>query len=59
MSADTKSVGEMLAATVPMAGTLNLEFLETTAERAVVRLPDQPAYHNHVGGPHAGAMFTR
>lgn len=41
-----------------MAGTLNLEFLETTAERAVVRLPDQPAYHNHVGGPHAGAMFT-
>ncbi|MFE9557808.1 DUF4442 domain-containing protein [Streptomyces sp. NPDC006692] len=52
------SVGEMLAATVPMARTLNLEFLETTPERAVVRLPDQPDYHNHVGGPHAGAMFT-
>ncbi|MFF8601059.1 DUF4442 domain-containing protein [Streptomyces sp. NPDC015232] len=58
MSADQMTVGEMLAATVPMARTLNLEFLETTAERAVVRLPDQPAYHNHVGGPHAGAMFT-
>ncbi|GGT94937.1 MULTISPECIES: DUF4442 domain-containing protein [Streptomyces] len=52
------SVGEMLAATVPMARTLNLEFLETTSERAVVRLPDQADYHNHVGGPHAGAMFT-
>lgn len=52
------TVGEMLAATVPMARTLNLEFLETTAERAVVRLPDQAEYHNHVGGPHAGAMFT-
>ncbi|MFF4083915.1 DUF4442 domain-containing protein [Streptomyces sp. NPDC001777] len=52
------SVGEMLVATVPMARTLNLEFLETTAERAVVRLPDQAEYHNHVGGPHAGAMFT-
>ncbi len=52
------SVGEMLAATVPMAKTLDLEFLETTAERAVVRLPDQAAYHNHLGGPHAGAMFT-
>ncbi|MFE3329812.1 DUF4442 domain-containing protein [Streptomyces sp. NPDC059176] len=52
------SVGEMLAATVPMARTLNLEFLETSAERAVVRLPDQADYHNHVGGPHAGAMFT-
>ncbi|MYZ36804.1 MULTISPECIES: DUF4442 domain-containing protein [unclassified Streptomyces] len=58
MSADQMSVGEMLAATVPMAGTLGLEYLETTAERAVVRLPDRPAYRNHVGGPHAGAMFT-
>ncbi|MFE1233819.1 DUF4442 domain-containing protein [Streptomyces sp. NPDC058745] len=52
------SVGEMLAATVPMARTLKLEFQETTPERAVVRLPDQADYHNHVGGPHAGAMFT-
>ena len=52
------TVGEMLVATVPMARTLNLEFLETTADRAVVRLPDQADYHNHVGGPHAGAMFT-
>ncbi|MFF1921166.1 DUF4442 domain-containing protein [Streptomyces sp. NPDC058221] len=52
------TAGEMVAATVPMVRTLNLEFLESTAERAVVRLPDQPDYHNHVGGPHAGAMFT-
>ncbi|MGW7414721.1 DUF4442 domain-containing protein [Streptomyces sp. NPDC054863] len=52
------SVGDMLAATVPMARTLGLEFLETTPERAVVRLPDRSDYHNHVGGPHAGAMFT-
>lgn len=52
------NVGELLAQTVPMAATLNLEFIETTPERAVVRLPDQPAFHNHVGGPHAGAMFT-
>ncbi|GGO54307.1 DUF4442 domain-containing protein [Streptomyces daqingensis] len=52
------SIGEMMATTVPMAGTLNLEFSETTPERAVVVLPDQSAFHNHVGGPHAGAMFT-
>ncbi|MFJ2113855.1 MULTISPECIES: DUF4442 domain-containing protein [unclassified Streptomyces] len=58
MSADQKSIGEMLAATVPMARTLGLEYLEATAERAVVRLPDRPDFHNHVGGPHAGAMFT-
>ncbi len=58
MSADQMSIGEMLAATVPMAKTLNLKFGETTPERAVVVLPDQSEYHNHVGGPHAGAMFT-
>ncbi|PTM97062.1 acyl-coenzyme A thioesterase PaaI-like protein [Streptomyces sp. VMFN-G11Ma] len=58
MSADQMSIGEMLAATVPMARTLKLEFLETTPEKAVVALPDQSEYHNHVGGPHAGAMFT-
>ncbi|HEV7626724.1 MAG TPA: DUF4442 domain-containing protein, partial [Streptomyces sp.] len=52
------SIGEMMAATVPMARTLNLEFTETGPERAVVALPDQSDYHNHVGGPHAGAMFT-
>ncbi|MFE0426143.1 DUF4442 domain-containing protein [Streptomyces sp. NPDC058953] len=52
------SVAEMLAATVPMVRTLNLEFDEATAERAVLRLPDQADFHNHVGGPHAGAMFT-
>ncbi|MFE2038334.1 DUF4442 domain-containing protein [Streptomyces scopuliridis] len=58
MTADQMSVGELLAATVPMVATLGLEFLETTEERAVLRLPDRPDYHNHVGGPHAGAMFT-
>lgn len=52
------SVGEMLAATVPMARTLQLEFLETSPEQAVVALPDRSDFHNHVGGPHAGAMFT-
>ncbi|HEY8979170.1 MAG TPA: DUF4442 domain-containing protein [Streptomyces sp.] len=57
MTAD-QNIGELLAATVPMARTLGLEFLETTPDRAVVALPDQGAFHNHVGGPHAGAMFT-
>ncbi|MER6118489.1 DUF4442 domain-containing protein [Streptomyces sp. NPDC001743] len=52
------TAGDMVAASVPMVRTLNLEFLESTADRAVVRMPDQPDFHNHVGGPHAGAMFT-
>ncbi|GHF30148.1 DUF4442 domain-containing protein [Streptomyces mashuensis] len=58
MSQTIPSVGEALTATVPMVRTLDLVFEETTAQRAVLRLDDQPAYHNHVGGPHAGAMFT-
>ncbi|MFI9494883.1 MULTISPECIES: DUF4442 domain-containing protein [Streptomyces] len=52
------TVGEMLTASVPMVRTLGIEYLETTAERAVLSLPDQADYHNHLGGPHAGAMFT-
>ena len=43
---------------VPMVGTLSLGFEDLSPERAVMRLPEQPAYFNHVGGPHAGAMFT-
>ncbi|MCC3772374.1 DUF4442 domain-containing protein [Streptomyces sp. UNOC14_S4] len=58
MSETLPSTGDLLLATVPMARTLNLVFEEAGADRAVVRLPDQPDYHNHVGGPHAGAMFT-
>ncbi|GGU93133.1 hypothetical protein GCM10010211_69910 [Streptomyces albospinus] len=49
------SIGEMMAASVPMVRTLKPEFTETAVERAVVRMPDQPDFHNHVGGPHAGA----
>jgi len=58
MSETPPSAGEILAATVPMVRALHLHYVETTPERAVVELPDQPEFHNHVGGPHAGAMFT-
>ncbi|MEU5836260.1 DUF4442 domain-containing protein [Streptomyces diacarni] len=51
-------IGALMTASVPMARTLKLEYLETSPERVVVSLPDQSEYHNHVGGPHAGAMFT-
>ena len=41
-----------------MVHTLSLEFGDLDLQRAEMTLPDQQAYHNHVGGPHAGAMFT-
>lgn len=50
-------VGQMPTA-VPMVGTLNIEFLSLEPQRVVLRLPDQQPYHNHIGGLHAGAMFT-
>jgi acyl-coenzyme A thioesterase PaaI-like protein len=55
---DFEGVKKGMPTLVPMVGTLNLEFLELNETTAVLRLPDQSPYHNHIGGPHAGAMFT-
>jgi uncharacterized protein (TIGR00369 family) len=43
---------------VPFARTLGITFTAVTADTAVAVLPDATALHNHVGGPHAGAMFS-
>lgn len=51
-------IGPLMHSVVPMVATLGLEYPEVSAEHAVVVLRDQPAYRNHVGGPHAAAMFA-
>jgi acyl-coenzyme A thioesterase PaaI-like protein len=43
---------------VPFARTLGIEFTSVTPASAVAVLPDNPALHNHVAGPHAGALFS-
>lgn len=62
MTIDVAAVAAGMTAMVPFARTLGIEFEDVAAEgdglRAVLRLPDVPAHHNHVGGPHAGAVFT-
>ncbi|MEU7612448.1 DUF4442 domain-containing protein [Micromonospora sp. NPDC049204] len=63
MTIDSRQVAAGMLEAVPFARTLGLEFVEVAPEaaggvRAVVRMPDSPATHNHVGGPHAGALFT-
>ncbi|GAB3114898.1 DUF4442 domain-containing protein [Streptomyces calidiresistens] len=58
MSGPRPPVGERLINAVPLARTLGLEVVEAGPDRAVVVLPDRPAHHNHLGGPHAGAAFT-
>ncbi len=55
---DFTTLVSQMPTTVPMVGTLGIEFLELDPQRVLLRLPDNPAYHNHIGGPHAGAMFT-
>ncbi|MDQ1652513.1 MAG: hypothetical protein QOI35_1713, partial [Cryptosporangiaceae bacterium] len=55
---DFDTIRKGLSEAVPFSRTLGLEYLELTAEHAVLRLPDRSDLHNHVAGPHAGAMFT-
>ncbi len=55
---DFTTLVSQMPVTVPMVATLGIEFLELDPARVVLRLPDDAAYHNHLGGPHAGAMFT-
>ena len=58
MPIDLADVREGLPKTVPMVATLGITFEDLSYERAVLMLPDSPPYHNHIGGLHAGAMFT-
>ncbi|MFG1776514.1 DUF4442 domain-containing protein [Micromonospora sp. NPDC049048] len=63
MTIDSRQVAAGILEAVPFARTLGIEFVEVAPEadggvRVTVRLPDSPAHHNHIGGPHAGAMFT-
>jgi acyl-coenzyme A thioesterase PaaI-like protein len=57
-AADFEAIKQGLSQAVPLVRTLGLEYLELSPERALLRLPDRADLHNHVGGPHAGAMFT-
>ncbi|GAA3130954.1 DUF4442 domain-containing protein [Streptosporangium carneum] len=43
---------------VPFTRTLDIAFDKVEHGLAVARMRDRPDLHNHVGGPHAGALFT-
>jgi acyl-coenzyme A thioesterase PaaI-like protein len=63
MTIDSQQVAAGMLQAVPFARTLGIEFGEIAPDgqggiRAEAWLPDQPATHNHVAGPHAGAIFT-
>lgn len=51
-------IGPLMHQLVPMVNTLGLEYVEVSADRAVVVLRDSEQFRNHVGGPHAAAAFA-
>jgi acyl-coenzyme A thioesterase PaaI-like protein len=60
---DLRTLAATMTAAVPFARTLGVKFLEVAPDgaggvRVVAALPDVADFHNHVGGPHAGAIFT-
>ena len=58
MGLDLAAVAAALPQMVPFVATMGLEFVALDDDAAVLRLPDEPATRNHVGGQHAGAVFT-
>lgn len=58
---DLATLAAGMTQAVPLVRTLGIQFLESTAGDAptvVAELPDQEPLHNHVGGPHAGVLFS-
>jgi acyl-coenzyme A thioesterase PaaI-like protein len=47
----------LVVAGTPFAETLGPEVVDLAPEQAVLRLDAPVALHNHVGGPHAAALF--
>lgn len=47
-----------MQAMVPFMDTLGIEEVSVDTDAAVLRLPDVETQRNHLGGPHAGAMFS-
>jgi uncharacterized protein (TIGR00369 family) len=49
---------DALRSTAPFIRTLGLEVVALDDDHALLRLPHAEAVLNHVGGPHAGAIFS-
>lgn len=55
---DFDAIRTLMPQLVPFVATLEIEYDHLDATTAVCALRDEPTFHNHVGGLHAGAMFT-
>lgn len=50
--------GKAILAALPFNKHVGLSVDEVTEGVGVVSLPDRPEIHNHIGTPHAGALYT-
>jgi acyl-coenzyme A thioesterase PaaI-like protein len=55
---DFEALRSGLAQAIPYNGHLGLELVDVGPGLGVVKLPDAPQLHNHVGSQHAGALFS-
>jgi acyl-coenzyme A thioesterase PaaI-like protein len=55
---DFEALRAGLAGAIPFNNHVGLELVEVAPARGVVRLPDRPELHNHVGTQHAGGLFA-
>jgi acyl-coenzyme A thioesterase PaaI-like protein len=55
---DFEALRAGLAGAIPFNNHLGLVLVEVAPGRGVVKLPDRPELHNHVGTQHAGGLFA-
>ena len=58
MTIDYEALPQLFSAAVPFSRLLGIEYDAVAPGRAVLRLRDDPAKHNHIGTLHAGALFS-
>ncbi|MEU4835331.1 DUF4442 domain-containing protein [Streptosporangium sp. NPDC023615] len=54
----TFDVGDLMLQSVPFARTLGVSFDKVEPGHVIARLADRDDLHNHVGGAHAGVLFS-
>ncbi|MBB2915528.1 acyl-coenzyme A thioesterase PaaI-like protein [Streptosporangium becharense] len=50
--------GSLMLQSVPFAGTLDISYDKVEPGLAIARMADRVDLHNHMGGPHAGVLFS-
>lgn len=55
---DVATLAAGMTEAVPLVRTLGIRFVAAAAGEVIVELPDRGDLHNHVGGPHAGILFS-